>query len=132
MSWTEPDSSSLSRPDQLFPAGEHVEHYITSHPIPFFRGRDTPDADHLVLASVLFDNAPISQLDGVNVVEAETGGGPGTELRLGFYDVPKGGMEGLVLVGADKSKSALELFRSHARLDEEAHAVPASEALQSP
>jgi hypothetical protein len=51
---------------------------------------------------------------------------------LGYYEVPKRGMESLVLVGADENESILELFCSRAWLNEEAHAISDAQALKGP
>jgi hypothetical protein len=73
-----------------------------------------------------------ADLDRVGVVEAETGGRPGSELRLRLNHLAKRGVQGLILIRAEEPKTLLELATRRVGFDEEAHAIARPEPLKVP
>jgi hypothetical protein len=71
-------------------------------------------------------------LNGVEIVEAEIGWCPGSELRLGTDDLLKRGIQRGILLCGEQCKPGSKLLSSRLGLDQESDAISRTETLKTP
>jgi hypothetical protein len=119
-------------PPESFPAGQEIEHQVSTVTGSLLHRPEAPDPQHLRLSGVPVRDPLIPDIDGVGVVEAEVGWDPRSELRLSLDHLTKGGMKRSILIGPKKPEVIAEFPRRHPGIGQKADAKPRPESYEAP
>src|SRR5690349_10690178 len=123
--------SDMGCVEQIFPAGIHVNHEITTG-APSFSCSQGPNPDQLVAPGIPLNDALLSDLNSVQVVQAEVRCSPAGKFGLGMHHLLKRRIEGRIFRSPDCCKTLLQRLGPGLGVHQKVDTIAAAQTLQLP